>query len=372
MKTGGSSLPATLSAMLVLLGACGAPDAPSSPDDDARTQARLIASAKLAPDGPQLDRFVEWALYDAPAGGETKGTVLTGEIFDTPRLDIEIPPGDYILEAELDDVDVRRDITLSPGEATELDIPIETALLVIDPVNQTEGVSGRLTLPDGNTRFFGMGAPGAMSLDPGDYELNLERGAATVSQPVSLSPGEMATLSPDLSTGTLSASFGAGETQPDFGLEWTIRSWDAERGRRGDSLARELGTDFEIDLPPGTYYVAARASGMLRSGETVEVTAGETTEHVVDLAWARLKPRLMGTDGTEVSDGFNWWLLDAAAIDDKPWEVFKPGETLLMGLDGERDFLLAAHDPETGDFIAMSDPLEPEAGETLDITLSER
>lgn len=352
------------------LTACGSGESTGSGEPDV-SETRLVAVATLEPGGQRLENYVEWAVFPGfvPEGSETPDFSDAGTPYDTPQLDVPLSPGHYRVEAEAGPLESTVDIEIAEGERLEISVPIEGDLLVVDPVGET-GVSGQLVRPGGRTTSFGSSA-GAhiLSVEPGEHQLTLNRGATTVSQTVEIGDTRLTLLEPDLSVGTLRSRFDFAGADPDFGLEWTIRHWNSDEGKVGDPVAREFGADFELKLPPGDYWVRGLASGLLRGSETVTVRADETSELTLSIPYTSLQPSLSDESGTEITDGFYWWLLDSENLDEKPWEVKKPGEEFLMAIEDDIRFVLAARDNESGEFVAMSDPLDLTAGEPMQVEL---
>jgi hypothetical protein len=356
-----------------LLAGCGGEGASPGNGAAEAPETRLQAVAVLQPGGTVLEDYVDWAVFpgDLPDGSDTPEFSDAGTSYDTPRLDVALSPGHYRVEADVGRYESAREVEIAEGETAQLDVPVEGALLAIDPPGDG-GVSGQLVRPNGRTVGFGSSAGAhVLSVEPGTHELSLDRGMTRVSQTVEIAPGTLTVLEPDLSVGTLSGAFDFAGAEPDFGLEWTIRHWNSEEDEVGDRVGRELGADFEVRLPPGEYWVRGTASGLLRQTEVVRVSAGETTNHLMSVPYTELRPILLDSQGTEVTEGFYWWLLEADNLDEKPWEVRKPQESFLMAIPEDIKYVLAARDNDSGEFVALSDPLDLQAGEPLAIELTQ-
>ncbi len=349
---------------------CGGTDS-SSANAPGADESRLEAIAVLQPGETELEDYVEWAVFPGyvPEDGGPPVFSDSGTPYDVAELDIALAPGHYRVEAEAGQLESSVDIEIAEGEAAQIRVPLEGALLAIDPVSDT-GVSGRLVRPNGRTTGFGSSA-GAhiLSVEPGRHEISLNRGETRTSRSVDIAPGTLTVLEPDLSVGTLKGAFDFAGAEPDFGLEWSIREWNSEEEKVGEQVARELGATFEVQLPPGEYWVRGVASGLLRGSETVMVRAFETTDFTLSIPFTRLTAQLIDSEGSEITEGFYWWLLDADNLDDKPWEVKKPGEAFLMAIRDDITYVLAARDNESGEFVAMSEPLDLQAGQPLELEL---
>lgn len=355
-----------------LLAGCGGEGASPGNGAAEAPETRLQAVAVLQPGGTVLEDYVDWAVFPGylPDGSDTPEFSDAGTSYDTPRLDVALSPGHYRVEADIGRYEAAREVEIAEGETAQLDVPVEGALLAIDPPGDG-GVSGQLVRPNGRTVGFGSSAGAhVLSVEPGTHELSLNRGMTRVSQTVEIAPGTLTVLEPDLSVGTLSGAFDFAGAEPDFGLEWTIRHWNSEEDKVGDRVGRELGADFEVRLAPGEYWVRGAATSLLRGTQRVSVSAGETTELNLSIPYTRLSASLLDGDGTPITEGFYWWLLDADNLDDKPWGVKKPQESFLMEIPEDVTYVLAARDNDSDEFVAMSDPLDLQAGEKLEIELT--
>ena len=344
------------------------------PELQAAPEARtgILAEARLVPAGPVLDDYVEWGVFpERPPiepGGEPDFSV--GEPYDTPVLDLDLEPGRYRVRAEIGAVREAVDVDIVEGEVTEVSLPLETAVIVVDPKGDRPGVSGQLDQPNGRTKMFGTSLERVvLAVEPGAHEIRFQRGPVTVSRALDIAPGTLEVLEPELSVGTLAGAFDFAGGEADFGLEWTIRRWDPEAEKVGERITTRSGRDFEINLPPGDYWVRGRAGGLLRGEATARVTADERSAFTLAVPYTRIVPRLMDTDGEEITEGFYWWLLDADNLDEKPWEVLGPGNDFLTAIPEDMQYVMAARDNAAGEFIAMSQPLDLEAGVPETVTL---
>ncbi|NBC18121.1 MAG: hypothetical protein GVY18_12490 [Bacteroidetes bacterium] len=374
-----------LFAMCLLLAACGssAPttasqtaQAPASTEQDAEVT-RLQAVARLAPDGPVLDDYVEWTVYavedvDLRVDSTTGDLAIsgTGTPYDTPRLDLALAPGEYVVEAEVAFQETRRRVTVAPGGTTTVDLVLDTALLVIEATPDTLGLAGRIHKPNGRTTNFATSQPPKLqALAPGQHELVVYRGAGTVRRTVDIAPSQLTVVEVDVSTGTLVGQFDVGTEEPAFDLEWTVRTWNPETRRSGETVVEEEGPGIEVRLPPGAYLVETAAGVNVRFREVIEVVAGATAHLPVELGWAQIEPTLIDAEGEPVTAGFDWWLVPGDDLDDKPWTVKRPGERFLVNL-AYQPYALLAVDPDA-DYarLAQSDVLTLQPGESRQVTV---
>ena len=357
---------------VAMLAGCSAGDTTDEAGDgSAGKKTGLRAVAVLEPGGTVLEDYVEWAVFPGYVAqdGAAPEFSNSGTPYKTAKLDVSLAPGHYRVEAESSRLESRVDVEITEGEIVDLTVPLEGTLLVVDPVSEG-GVSGELVRPNGRGTVFGSSSgTQVISVEPGEHEITLRHGVTRLKQTVDIEAGTVTVLEPDLSVGTLKGSFDFADGDEGFSLDWNVREWDSDSEKPGESLARELGKEFELRLPPGEYWVRGAASGMLAGTARVTVSAGETTDHTLSLPYTYLRATLVDDAGEEIREGFYWWLLDADNLDDKPWEVKKPGDEFLMALPEDVEYILAARDNDSKEFVAMSDRLEFEDGEALEIQL---
>ena len=161
---------------------------------------------------------------------------------------------------------------LAPG--VELPEPYRSPTWILKRPNAADGSQGAVL----DTKY---GLDLEANLEPGDYVLRLEDGAAFVEQGFKVETGKVTTLSPVLNAGivNLSATIDGEKPLTDGATAWEIKTTD------GKYVATQYGAKTSFLLNAGAYK-AGLSLGSVAAEADVSVIAGETKDQVIGL-WRR-------------------------------------------------------------------------------------
>lgn len=285
--------------------------------------AKVRAAASLGEDGPSIDEFVTWRavpILDEP-GDATPIDLGPG------RLDGELPPGKYVIEAEVAPVVQGKEVDLGPGKRARLDFEFEGSFVEFAPKNvegtyscsSTDGRSDREFTADGPTRRF---------FTPGVWEVSCERGVMSVGKILEIGSGQTFRLGPDLSTGTLTAKVANDEAYPDE-LYFEIREVNPRTDKARSAVHVVTGEMMTAKLPPGSYEVLGRmaierpvADFVAPNGTArASVEVGDATEVEIAIPWALVKPVLTIDRRAKQPEEPRWYIFPAEDRAERPYGI---------------------------------------------------
>ncbi|MEO0604501.1 MAG: hypothetical protein AAF211_23910, partial [Myxococcota bacterium] len=314
--------------IVALLAVMGSADADAKPPKPGK----IRAEAMLGDDGPRLHEFVQWRAVpvvdmpeaEAPAESEApaEGEAVAPEADDAApteeapaeeaepegpppidlgggELDAELPPGRYILEAEIAPFVHREEIEVRAKKRITLDVVFEGAFVEYAPKNAPETFTCGAT--NGKvTDSFSASEPTKRFFEAGIWEVTCERGVLSTGSVIKLNNSNMVKITPDLATGRIEAAVINSAEYPDK-VYWELRDVSPD-GPQASKVAvyAETGQTLGIDLPPGTYEVFAKMAydrpvpdflSIEGTGRTtIDVGSAESLE--LDIPWAMVLPVL--------------------------------------------------------------------------------
>lgn len=262
----------------------GAPAAPALPPPPAGASLRIAAS--LAKGTPPLDVAIKWRIFKA---GETAPAAES----EGQAVSLKLPPGDYEVEARLGELSAREKLSIVPGSAQSISIPLAAAHLV-GRVSPTKGGPPSptavlsLTTAEKSVRIVSGGIID-LYLPPGRYSLLAVDGTARQTEEFVLDAGTDKAVAFALRTGTIELSTTprpSSEAPADVLYVISEDAPESPTGRR--EVARSRAATVSFTLPAGTYYVSAR-SGDAVVEDRVALNVGDIAKRPLNLTAASLK-----------------------------------------------------------------------------------
>jgi Ca-activated chloride channel family protein len=247
--------------------------------------ASIRASAALIKDGALLAVPLKWRISksdDETVHAESEGRDITAKL----------SAGTYDIEARLGSIAARQEVTIEPGSAQSIVVPLNAAHLRVRAGAVKGGEpspTALLTVASGDAPVaIGKNGDLDLYLPPADYTVTVADGVARTSQSIALAAGDDKPLEIALGTGRLDVSATTTEGGPIEDILYAIFEDDPESpdGRR--EVARSRAPVASFILAAGTYYVSARSgAGDIR--QRIAVGAGETVKRTLALALVPLK-----------------------------------------------------------------------------------
>ncbi len=205
-----------------------------------------------------------------------------------------VSAGDYEAHLRIGGADIAQDVTIEPGQSATARIDLPSAQLTLSgalgpdapvftdwrdaswtvrPVALIGGAKANAALENQAE------ASPSLVLTPGDWEITLVSGAASVTKRVTLAPGAMAQerIEVDAARLVLSAAPEDGATAP---LNVVLSVFAvAEDGSVADTPIAEAGTsrDYALILPAGRYRIDALDETSRKASDEVDLAAGAET-----------------------------------------------------------------------------------------------
>ena len=255
----------------------------------------LYLRALLAPGTEPISLPLNWTVFTERAGGAV--------LFEARALNPHVPakPGHYVVEvrdgavAGRQEIDVDNrptgvNVVLNAGtlqvraQAQKSAAPLGDALIWVSEAG--EATDGRRESPPPLAMF--RGGEGLLLLPAGRYLVHVEQGLVRAERSVIVPPGSAGRIDIPLNAARLLLS-AAGQDVAGSG-EVVVFSVveddpDAPKGRR--EVVRSTGRQADFVVPPGTYYVVARA-GSVEARERLAVGPGDVVRRTLNLAAGRL------------------------------------------------------------------------------------
>ena len=267
----------------------GQPPAASAAPGAAGPALRLTAS--LAPGSAILNVPIHWRVSEA------SGDLARED--DAPDLSLNLEPGTYDVDAGLGMVHAKQTVAIEPGRLSAITVALNAAHLKLRArtANDTETSAttllsiaadkGEKTPPE--TIWLSRDGQGEAVLPPGNYRVIASDGLARQQKQVALSAGTDTEVDLALATGRLELAAAYREDGSAIdAVTFVIAEDDPESpdGRR--EIARATGAVAEFALPPGTYYITAKA-GENETRQRIAVRQGEAVKRTLVVPVARLK-----------------------------------------------------------------------------------
>lgn len=234
----------------------------------------LGLSARLTEEGGLIELPMQWTIRNTH--GETVFAGLS------PGADLDVPPGDYIVDIRYDAVRLSSIVTIPNGTRLMVSYVLNAGGVRILPRLADIGLPA--TRP--TTRIFALGGrsdgqlvaesslPGEIIRVPaGTYriESRFASGNARAVVDVDVKAGKLSAVEIDHKAGLARLAWpGLAEGR----VAWTIRN------AKGETVAAPEGVQADVVLLPGTYTASARLGSATRSA-TFEIASGETRDIIL-------------------------------------------------------------------------------------------
>jgi len=255
----------------------------------------LYMRALLVPGTEPIGLPLDWTVFSERAGGAV--------LFEARALNPHVPakPGHYVVEVrdgavaarqeiDVDDRPTVVNVVLNAGtlqvkaQAQKSAAPLGDAIVWVSEAGQA--TDGRRQSAPPLAMF--RGGEGLLLLPAGRYLVHVEQGLVRAERSVVVPPGSAGRIDIPLNAARLLLSAagqdaaGAGEVVVFAVVE---DDPDAPKGRR--EVVRSTGRQADFVVPPGTYYVVARA-GSVEARERLAVGPGDVVRRTLTLAAGRL------------------------------------------------------------------------------------
>jgi Ca-activated chloride channel family protein len=247
--------------------------------------ATLRASAALVKGGALLTVPIRWRIFGV---GENK---VLGET-EASDIAAKLSAGNYDIEAKLGALSARQTISVEPGSAQSIIVPLAGAHLNVRATATKGGTPSPTAIvtvtTDAATTAIGRDGSVDLYLPPASYTLNITDGIAHASDAVTLAAGDDKPVEVVLGTGRIEVTATDSDGKAIENVLYRVFEDDPESpdGRR--EVARSRAPDAAFTLPAGTYYVGAR-SGAADIRERIAVGAGEVVKRQLTVALVPLK-----------------------------------------------------------------------------------
>lgn len=270
--------------------------------------------------------------------GENR-TPLYAEAAVNPYL--PLPAGKYIVEARDGPARASATVLVSETKPTLLVMPLDAGSLRARALTgrgtpfpgstisiaKASGAEPSPNAPLGEITGAFVGWDGALLLPAGRYVVRAEAGLARVQKAIDITPGANAALDLVLDAGLVQLT--AANTSPQQPAVFVVLEDDpdAPRGRR--EVLRTAQRSPEIALPPGTYTVELRQSGV-EVRERIVIAAGETLRRTLTLVAGQVA--LATRAGTQMLADQVFYSIERidGAGSDVPTTTSRPQPTLLL------------------------------------------
>jgi len=400
-------------ALLIVMGAAPA-------DAKAPKNGKIRAEAMLGDDGPRLHDFVEWRAVPIVEGAmpvpaeptpvpvdeeapEGDGPPADGEApadDDAPeddasepeeppgppaielgggKLNGELPPGRYLLQAEIAPVVMSKEIEIRSRKRTNLEYVFEGAFVEYAPKNAPSTFECGSTNGK-ETRSFTADKPTQRFFPPGIWEVTCKRGVLSTASVIKLNSGNMLKITPDLSTGELTANL-VGDEYPDK-VYFEVRDVEGT-GPKAEPVAvyaEATKAPISVEVPPGTYEIFAKMAYTRPVPDRIAITGsarsavdeGKTVVLDIDIPWALVLPKLEIGKRARTPGETRWFVRNPAEEDTAQLAIrLQPQGVPFTIYAYEEPIVVEVHD-EYDRVVGVSAPFVPEKHTTTEIPIKVR
>ena len=327
----------------------------------------LRLTAALAERGPALSTPVHWRITK-------RGGALIRE-GDAAELSLTLDPGPYDVDAELGLAHAHQSIIFDGTRPASIVIPLNAGHLKVKVRTARDGETNLPLLAIGsvptdkdaatNIVYLSSAAQADVIVPQGVYQVSATEGLAKQQRQVSVTAGADADVDLALSIGRLQLSASVrenGEAIDDVVFTVAEDDPDSPDGRR--EIARSNAPKADFSLPPGTYYVSARA-GESETRQRIAIGQGDAVERVMVLPIGRLK--VSSLIGGQPATGSMGLVYRITSLDGEPREVARSAlPTLELSLKAGRYRVSATLDTRN---VKAAQEVTLEAGKSLDLAL---
>ena len=342
-------------------------DAAPAPPAAATATPSLRLSAALADRGPALSTAIHWRI--AKTGG---ALIREG---DAPDLVLTLEAGSYDVDADLGLAHTRQTVTFDGARSASVVVPLNAGRLKIKARAAREGDAALPLISIGtvasekdgatNILYLSRAAQSEVIIPQGTYQVSATEGLAKQQRQLSVAAGADADIDLALGIGRLQLSASVRENgEPIDDVTFTVAEDDPDSpdGRR--EIARSNAPKADFSLPPGTYYVSARA-GESETRQRIAIGQGDAVERVLVLPIGRLKVSSV-IGGQPATDSMGL-VYRVTSLDGEPHEVARSALPALdLSLKAGRYRVSVNLDTRN---VKAAQEVTLEAGKPLDITL---
>ena len=280
----------------------------------------LLLSARLAADGPMLSTGLEWRIRPLKTGGrELKDVKDVKDVYvgidPTPRL--KLPPGEYVVEAQLDGVKASRKVTIAKAGLTQATVNLNAGRVKIRAfANRGSKALSNVFYTIYKKSENGSAQPASKSgtsdqivaitsksepeyvLKSGSYNILVQHGGTQSDRIINIAPGKVSNVDIIMYSGELVLNAINNATgKPIKGAYYFIYEDAplASGGRREIARSAALKPDFR--LPAGTYHILVKW-GQAEQRMRATVRAGKRKTLTIPMKTASLT--LTARIGSEV------------------------------------------------------------------------
>ena len=349
-----------------LAGEPASKDAAPAPAPVTATPTLRIAGA-LSERGPALTTPVHWRI--TKTGG---ALIREGE---APDLTLTLEAGSYDVDADLGLAHAHQTITFDGARSASVVVPFNAGRLKIKARAARDGDSSPPLIEIGavasekdaaiNILYLSRAAQADVIIPQGSYQVSATEGLAKQQRRVNVAAGGDTDVDLALNIGRLQLSASVrenGEAIEDVTFTVAEDDPDSPDGRR--EIARSNAPKADFSLPPGTYYVSARA-GESETRQRIAIGQGDAVERVLVLPIGRLKVSSV-IGGQPATDGMGL-VYRITSMDGEPREVARSALLALdLSLKAGRYRVSVNLDTRN---VKAAQEVTLEAGKPLDITL---
>ncbi len=246
----------------------------------------LVLSASLSDGGDVLAEKIRWRIAREDGGTPPEPLDVV-----SPEFVQVLPPGRYVVEAEMGLARARQVVDVPEGQPATARLNLQAGRIVLagGGGHPTTGLMTLTRLEQKREPVFVGRIPTAPLVVPaGSYELRLDDGLLHQMSQVAVVAGQDVNVGRPTPTGRLELEAVSAENGP--GIEAVVYSIekddpDTPQGRR--EVARSAASRPDFTLPAGTYYVTARAK-QVETRQRLAISAGASVKQTLVLAMSRL------------------------------------------------------------------------------------
>ena len=351
---------------LALASEPGSKDAAPATSPVTATPTLRIAAA-LGDRGPALTTPVHWRITKT-------GGALIREC-EAPDLTLTLEAGSYDVDADLGLAHARQTITFDGARSASVVVPFNAGRLKIKTRAARDGDASPPLIEIGavapekdasaNILYLSRAAQADVIIPQGTYQVSATEGLAKQQRQVNVAAGADTDVDLALGIGRLQLSASVrenGEAIDDVTFAVAEDDPDSPDGRR--EIARSNAPKADFALPPGTYYISARA-GESETRQRIAIGQGDAVERVLVLPIGRLKvSSVIGGQPATDSMGLVYRI---TSLDGEPREVARSA-LLAVDLSLKAGRYRVSVNLDTRNVKAAQE-VTLEAGKPLDITL---
>ncbi len=294
----------------------------------------LQLRALQAQTGPLIEDEVHWQV--TRVDGSSPETIYAKNSISP---DVEVPNGQYRIEARLGPATAARDITISQGGARSVHVPMNVAridLQMAAPLLRGETIAIVQTSPSGDVQIPPRLVTGRnvtserFFLPPGDYTIRRDGTAVGETRSVSLQAGDNDALTFDTRMGTLKPRM---KDTALTGVEGAFLHIVQQKSTGNPDTWREVARSAALTpsfaLPAGAYRLVSRA-GRAEMRQAVTVAAGQVAKPEIFLPVGKLKLSAIDLSGRTLPSPLRYVVTPMGKSSGTPIRTNRSNPTLVV------------------------------------------